>query len=136
MATAEKVQEALQQLQVQVARIAALETQLQIESARAQTAEQERTALIQTLASTRQERAGGTVEMKGISQPFALKGGAEQVFGECTHRVRTFMLARFGDQILGALTKASRQRKIGQRLRTFAERPPHTLDQCLWRRCR
>ena len=39
MATTEQVQEALQQLQAQGARIAALETQLQIESARAQTAE-------------------------------------------------------------------------------------------------
>ena len=48
MATAEQMQEALQQLQAQGARIAALETQLQIESARAQTAEQERSALIQT----------------------------------------------------------------------------------------
>ena len=52
------------------------------------------------------------VETKGISQPFTLKGGAEQGFGEWTHKVRTFVLARFGDQILGALTWASRQRKI------------------------
>ena len=52
------------------------------------------------------------VETKGISQLFTLKGGAEQGFGEWTYKVRTFMLARFGDQILGALTWASRQRKI------------------------
>ena len=42
MAAAEQVQEALQQLQAQGARIAALETQLQIEQTRATTAEQER----------------------------------------------------------------------------------------------
>ena len=112
MATAEQMQEALQQLQQQGARIAALDAQLQIESTRAQTAEQERSALIQTLVSIRQERAGGMVETKGISQPVTLKGGAEQDFGEWTHKVRAFMLARFGDQILGALTWASRQRKI------------------------
>ena len=112
MATAEQMQEALQQLQAQEARIAALETQRHIESARAQTAEQERSALIETLVTIRQERAGGMVETKGISQPFTLEGGAEQDFGERTHKVRTFMLARFGDQILGALTWASRQRKI------------------------
>ena len=47
MATAEQMQEAFQQLQAQGARIASLETQLQIESARAQTAEQERNTLIQ-----------------------------------------------------------------------------------------
>ena len=110
MATAEQMQEALQQLQAQ---IVALETQLQIESARAQTAEQERSALIQTLETTRQERAGGMFETKGISQTFTLKGGAEQDFGEWTHKVRTFMVARFGDQSLGAPTWASRQRKIG-----------------------
>ena len=59
-ATAEQMQEALQQLQAQGARIAALETQLRVESARAQTAEQERSTLIQTLVTTLskfQERA-------------------------------------------------------------------------------
>ena len=112
MAIAEQMLDTFQQLQVQGARIAALEAQLQIESARAQTAEKERSALIQTLVTIRQERAGGIVETKGISQPFTLIGGAEQDFGEWTHKVRTFMLARFGDQILGALTWASRQRKI------------------------
>ena len=111
MATPAQMQEALEQLQVLGARIAALERQLQIESARAQTAEQERSALIQTLVTTRQERAGGMVETEGISQPFALKGGADQDFGEWTHKVRTFMLARFGNQIT-ALTWAARQRKI------------------------
>ena len=52
------------------------------------------------------------VDTKGIGQPFMLKGTADQDFGEWTHKVRTFMLGRFGDQILGALTWASRQRKI------------------------
>ena len=51
MATAEQMQEALHlqqhELQVLGARMAALETQLQFESGRAQTAEQERSALIQ-----------------------------------------------------------------------------------------
>ena len=41
MATAEEMHEALPQIQVLGARVAALETQLQIESARAQKAEQE-----------------------------------------------------------------------------------------------
>ena len=41
-----------------------------------------------------------------------LKGTAEPDFGEWTHKVRTFMLARFGDDILTALTWAARQRKI------------------------
>ena len=41
-----------------------------------------------------------------------MKGVGEQDFCEWTHKVRTFMLAGFGDQILSALTWAARQRKI------------------------
>ena len=39
-------------------------------------------------------------------------GTADQNFDEGTHKVRTFMLGRLGDHILGTLTCASRQRKI------------------------
>ena len=116
MATAEQMQEVLQQqqheLQVLGARIAALQTQLQIESARAQTAEQERSALIHTLVTTRQDRGNSMVDTKGIGQPFTLKGGADDGFGEWTHKVRTLMLARFGDEILTAVTWAARQQRI------------------------
>ena len=112
MATQEQMQQALQQLQSQGARIAALETQLQIEQTRATTAEQERSTLNQTLGAMRTDRGGAMVDTKGSGQPFMLKETAEQDFGEWTHKVRTFMLARFGDQILGARTSASRQRKI------------------------
>ena len=58
----------------------------------------------------RQDRGG--IDTKGIGQPFMLKGIAEQDFGEWTHKVRRLMLARFWDQILGALTWAARQRRI------------------------
>ena len=78
MAIAEQMQEALQQLQVLGARIAALETQLQLESARAQTAEQERSGFIQTLGAMRTDRGGTMVDTKGIGQPFLLKGTADQ----------------------------------------------------------
>ena len=76
MATPEQMQEGLQQIQVLTVRIAALEAQLQIESPRAQTAEQERSALIQTLVTTRQERAGGMVDSKrmGSDSPPCGKG--------------------------------------------------------------
>ena len=94
MATAEQMQEALQQIHMLGARVAALGTQLQIESARGQKAEQERSALIQPLAAIRQDRGGAMADTKGIGQPLVLKGGADQDFGEWTHKVRTFMLAR------------------------------------------
>ena len=49
---------------------------------------------------------------RGSDGPFTLKGTADQNFDVWTQNVRTFMLGRFGDHILGALTWASRQRKI------------------------
>ena len=112
MATQEQVQEALQRLQAQEAQIAALETQLQIEQTRAQTAEVETSALIQTLVTMRQELGGVMVGTKGITQPSSLKGGAEEDFSDWTHKVRTFMLARFGESILEAMTWEARQRRI------------------------
>ena len=69
MATAEQVQEALQQLQARGARIAALETQLQFEQTRAMTAEQERSALIQTLGAMRTDCGGVMVNTKGSDSP-------------------------------------------------------------------
>ena len=66
MATVEQVQETLQRLQLQEQRIAALETQLQFEDTRAQPAELERSSLIQTLATMRQDRGGNMVDTKGI----------------------------------------------------------------------
>ena len=84
MATEEQVQEALNRLQAQEARIAALETQLQLEQTRTQTAELERSTLIQTLGAMRQDRGGADTE--GIGQPFILKGVGEHVFGEWTQK--------------------------------------------------
>ena len=73
MATAEQVQEALQQLQAQGARLAALETQLRIESARAQTAVQERSVLVQIVGAMRTDRGSSMVDTKGIGQNFMWK---------------------------------------------------------------
>ena len=58
----EQVQEALQQ------RIAALEAQLQIESARVQTAERDRSTLIQILGAMRTDRGGAMVDTKEKGQ--------------------------------------------------------------------
>ena len=65
---------------------------------------------MKALGAMRQDRGGA--DTKGIGQPFTLKGVGEQDFGDWTHKVRTFMLARFGDQSLVALTWAACQRKI------------------------
>ena len=60
MATQEQAEETLQLFQAQEALIAALKAQLQIESARAQTAEKVRSALIQTLVTIRKKGSGGS----------------------------------------------------------------------------
>ena len=116
MATGEQMQEAFQkqqhELQVLTARVAAMETQLQFQTARAHQAEQERSRLMENMGSTRVDRGSAMVDTKGIGQLFTLKGFSEQDFGEWTHKVRTFMLARFGDDILTALTWAARQQRI------------------------
>ena len=116
MATAEQMQEAFQQqqheVQVLTARMAAMETQLQFRTARAHQAEQERSRLIDNMGPTRMDRGSAMVDTKGIGQTFTLKETSEQDFGEWTHKVRTFMLARFGDDILTALTWAARQQRI------------------------
>ena len=93
VATAEQMQEALQHQQHEL--IAALETQLQFESARAQTTEQERCALIQTLGAMRTNCGDTVMDTKVIGQPFTWKGSADQDFGEWSDTVRTFMLTRF-----------------------------------------
>ena len=58
------------------------------------------------------DRGDAIIDTKGIGHPFTLKGISDQDFGEWTHKVRTLMLARFGDEILTGLTWAARQRRI------------------------
>ena len=113
MATQEHVQEALQRLQAQEARIAALEIQLHVEQTRTQTAELERSTLIQTLGAMRQDRGGADIK-RNWSTLHSERSCETGLRGVDSHKV--FMLARFGDQILVALTWAARQRKIWSRL--------------------
>ena len=83
MATAEQMQEAFQQqqheLQVLTARVAAMASQLQFETARAHQVEQERSKLVQSMGSIRTDRGSAFVDTKGIGQPLTLKGTSEQI---------------------------------------------------------
>ena len=96
MGTEEQVQEALQRLQAQEARIAALEAQLPIESARAQTAEQERSALIQTLVTIRQDRAGGMVKSKGKGKKGSAGSGKVNTGQDHRNNVECWSCGRTG----------------------------------------
>ena len=105
MATAEQMQEAFQQLQAQGARIASLETQLQIESARAQTAEQERNTLIQRTRLRRVDTQSAQVHAYKV----------RRLDSHCSD--------------LGSTTAKDRC----QDRRSIAKRPLDTPDHCLWR---
>ena len=67
------------ELQVLTARMAAMETQLQFETARAHQAEQEGSTLIQSMGSMRTDRGSPMFDTKGIGQPFTLEGTSDQV---------------------------------------------------------
>ena len=92
MATQEQVREVLQRLQLQGQRIAALEREreVMIEETRAQTAEIERSALIQTLVTMRQERGGAMLKNgKGKGKPnSAEKVSSQSVLLEDRHTVK------------------------------------------------
>ena len=68
--------------------------------------------LIQTLGAMRTNPGDVMIDTKGIGQPFREKGTSDQDFGEWTHKVRTFVLARFGEDILTAPTWAARQQRV------------------------
>ena len=98
MATAEQMQEALQQqqhgLQVLGARMAALDTQLQFESARAQKSEQERSLLIQSMGAMRTDRGSAMVDTKGSGrQTRTLTSGPTKCARSCLEgSVITFLM--------------------------------------------
>ena len=75
------------------------------------------------------------VEAKAISQPFTLKGGAEQDFWRADTQSAYIHVCKVwgSDSWCSNLGITSTENRC-QSLRTFAERPPHTLDRCLWRR--
>ena len=64
------------------------------------------------MGSVRVVRGDAMIDTKAIGQPFTLKGISDQDFGEWTHKVRTFMLAGLGDEILTAQPWAARQQRI------------------------
>ena len=134
MATAEEMQEALQQLQAQGARIAALETQLQIESARAQTAEQERSALIQTLDddTPRTCRRHGRNE-RNQSALHSERRCRTRFWRVDTQSAYVHACKVWGsDSWCSSLGITSTENRC-QSLRTFVERPLCSLDHGLWR---
>ena len=110
----------VQQMELQ---IQSMIQELQNERTRTAKAEDERSVLIKTLGT----RGSTTdiVDMKGIGQPFKLTGKPDQDFAEWTHKVKTFLSAKYNDAILYPLQWSARQKKV------IVEKDPDNLDRLI-----
>ena len=112
MATPEQVQEIVRKVEEQQTRIAQLEVAMTQAVARGERAEQDRTALIRMLEEKSAGAGAGIVDMKGVGQPFKYNGKKDLDFAEWTHKLRVYLVAKYGDKIIRPLQWAARQRRI------------------------
>ena len=112
MATPEQIQEIVQRMEAQQMRIAQLEGAMTEAVARGERAEQDRSTLLRLLEERHPTGATGIVDTKGVGQPFKYNGKREQDFAEWTHKMRVYLVARYGDKIIKLLQWAARQRRI------------------------
>ena len=112
---AQQQQQPQVQLQEAVATMRALQGQLSDAMSRVQAAEQERRDALRVAAAAVGSDAGnsqgGIVDSKGVGQPFKCNGGADQDFSEWSHKVTTYLKAKFGFEVEKALKWAVQQRK-------------------------
>ena len=52
------------------------------------------------------------VDSQGVGQPFKFSGKSDQDFAEWQHKFKTFVKAKFGEEIDKALTWAAKQKKV------------------------
>ena len=134
MATREQVQEALPQLQAQGARVAALETQLQIEQTKATTAEQERSALIQTLVTTlsKGSRKGKGKRYKGQNHMSNVKcwncGKSEHFWRDCREMWWSEEKATGKGRINSAESSNWEEGRLGGRSQSYREQDEKWTD--------
>ena len=119
---AQQQQQSQVQLQEAVVMMRTLQGQLSDAMSRVQAAEQERRDALRVAAAAVGSDAGnfqgGIVDSKGVGQPFKYNGGSDQDFSEWSHKVTTYLKAKFGFEVEKALKWAVQQRK------TIVERLP------------
>lgn len=112
---AQQQQQAHAQLQEAMSMLTNLSGQLNEATSRAQVAEQERRDALRIAAASLGSESGGghssLVDSKGVGQPFKYHGGSDQDFSEWSHKVTTYLKAKFGSEIEKALKWAVQQRK-------------------------
>ena len=112
---AQAQQQSQAQLQEAMSMMGTLNAQLSDALSRAQVAEQERRDALRVAAaavgSEQGSFQGSIVDRKGVGQPFKYNGGADQDFSEWSHKVTTYLKAKFGYQIEKVLKWAVQQRK-------------------------
>eukprot|EP00435_Cladocopium_sp_Y103_P074892 s153_g52.t1 len=106
-----QAQVALQQdrLLQQEQRLGQLQTQLLETAQRLVKAEEERNLVLRLAARKSDE---GLVDSKGVGQPFKFSGKSDQDFAEWQHKFKTFMKAKFGEEVERVLAWSSKQRKV------------------------
>ena len=111
MATPEQIQEIVQRIETQQQRIQQLENAATESAARAERAEQDRTVLLRLLQERPHGVSTGIVDTKGVGQPFKYNGKREHDFAEWTHKLRVYLVAKYGEKIIKPLQWAARQRR-------------------------
>lgn len=112
---AQQQQQAQSQLQEAMSMLNSLTGQLNEAMSRAQSAEQERRDALRIAAASLGHESGSfqssIVDSKGVGQPFKYSGGSDQDFSEWSHKVTTYLKAKFGADIEKALKWSVQQRK-------------------------
>ena len=106
---ATQLQQMQQGLEAQQLRTQQLESVLIASNERIDRADEERSALIRALGN---QSAREIVDGKGVGQPFNLSGKRDSDFSEWSHKVLTFLTAKYGDRADAMLRWASRQRRM------------------------
>ena len=111
----DSVRQLMQQQAAQVAEqtqaMQSMTTTLQQAIARAERAESERGDMLKIAAKLASSSGGELVDTRGVGQPSKFSGRKDQDFAEWDHKVRTFLVAKFGGDIQKVLVWARKQRK-------------------------
>lgn len=101
----------------------AMQLQLNDSLTRMQRAEEERNMVLKLAAKKTED----LIDSKGVGQPFKFSGKSDQDFSEWNHKFKTFMRAKYGDEVDKLLNWAVKQRKV-----IVKENDPFSDRQVAW----
>eukprot|EP00435_Cladocopium_sp_Y103_P028725 s170_g7.t1 len=86
----------------------AMQGQLNEATTRMQRAEEERNMVLKLVTKKTED----LIDSKGVGQPFKFSGKTDQDFSEWNHKFKTFMRAKYGDEVDKLLNWAVKQRRV------------------------